>query len=31
MPTCTVIDGMVMIQILRNRMNAKNLGEWVDI
>jgi hypothetical protein len=28
MPTCTVIDGMAMIQTSGNRMNTKTLGKW---
>ncbi|KAG0723506.1 hypothetical protein GWK47_042571 [Chionoecetes opilio] len=29
-PTCTIIDGMAMIQRLGSRMNAKTLGKWAD-
>ncbi|KAL8621266.1 hypothetical protein ACOMHN_008091 [Nucella lapillus] len=28
--TCTIVDGMAMIQVLGNRMGAKTLGEWSD-
>ena len=29
-PTCTIVDGMAMVQVLGNRMGAKTLGEWSD-
>ncbi|KAL8561204.1 hypothetical protein ACOMHN_029275 [Nucella lapillus] len=28
--SCTIVDGMAMIQVLGNRMGAKTLGEWSD-
>eukprot|EP00745_Piridium_sociabile_P034091 TRINITY_DN5858_c0_g1_i7.p1 TRINITY_DN5858_c0_g1~~TRINITY_DN5858_c0_g1_i7.p1 ORF type:complete len:942 (+),score=252.29 TRINITY_DN5858_c0_g1_i7:556-3381(+) len=29
-PTCTIVDGMAMVQAFGNRMGAKTIGEWSD-